>query len=143
MAENIERIYNIPLRREWLKEPRSRRSNRALMTVKNFVKKHTKAEEIKISKGVSDFVFSRGFKKPPGTIKVEVQGDLTKVFVKIPGEVIIKKEEKKKTGIASLKEKLTGKPEEEKKEETPKEEDKTKEAEERAKKETKEKEEKK
>jgi large subunit ribosomal protein L31e len=143
MAENIERIYNIPLRKEWLKEPRSRRSNRALMTVKDFVKKHTKAGEIKISKGVSDFVFSRGFKKPPGAIKVEVQGDFTKVLVKIPGEVIIKKEEKKKTGIAGLKEKLTGKPEEEKKEETPKEEERPKEAEEKIEKEAKGKEEKK
>ena len=139
MAENIERIYNIPLRREWLKEPRSRRSNRALMTVRDFVKKHTKAVEIKISKGVSDFIFSRGFKKPPGTIKVEVQGDITKVLVKIPGEVIIKKEEKKKTGIAGLKEKLAGKPGEDKKEEKSKEEDKTMETEEKVEKETEEK----
>jgi large subunit ribosomal protein L31e len=114
MADKIERIYTIPLRRKWLKEPRSKRSNRALRTVKDFIKRHTKAEEIKISRGVGDFIFSRGFKKPPATIKVEVKGDLTGVDVKIPGEVIVKKEEKKK-GIAGLKERLTGKGEEKEK----------------------------
>ena len=135
-ANEIERIYTIPLRREWLKEPRSKRTNRALRTVKDFVKKHTKTMEIKISKGVNELLFSRGFKKPPGKIKVEVKGNLLKVEVKLPGEVTIKKEEKKK-GIAGLKERLTGK-EPEKKEAEEKEE-KTEEEKEPEKKETKEK----
>lgn len=122
MAEKneIERIYTIPLRRDFLKEPRSRRSSRALRKVKDFVRRHTKAKEIKISRGVNELMFSRGFKKPPGKIKVEIKGDLTSVLVKMPGEVIIEKKEKKK-GIGGLKERLTGKPGEKKEEAKPEE----------------------
>lgn len=140
-ANEIERIYTIPLRREWLKEPRSKRSNRALRTVKEFVRKHTKVKGIRISKGVNELLFSRGFKKPPGRIKVEVKGDFETVEVKLPGEVTVKKEEKKK-GIAGLRERLTGKPGEEKKEaeekETEEKEEKTEEKKEPEKKESKE-----
>jgi len=110
MAE-IERIYTIPLRKGWLKEPRSKRSNRALREIEKFVRRHTKSEKIKISKGVNEFVFARGFKKPPGRIKVEVRGDSEKIEVRLPGEPEEKREEKKK-GIAGLKEKLIGKGEE-------------------------------
>ena len=116
MAETIERIYTIPLRKEWLKEPRAKRSNRAIRTVKLFVKKHTKAEDVKISKGVNELIFARGFKKPPGKIKIEVKGDPMKVTAKLPGEVIIEKDEKK-TGVAALKDRLTGKSGEAKKDE--------------------------
>lgn len=126
MAEKTESIYTIPLRKEWLKGPRSRRSNRALTTVRNYVKRHTKASNVKISKGVNQTIFAHGFKKPPGKIKVQVEGDLEMLTIKLPGEFIPKKVEKK-TGVAGLKERLTGKPEEEKKEEAPKEE-KTEEA---------------
>lgn len=130
MADEIERIYTIPLRREWLKAPRSRRSNRALRTVREFVSRHSKAKEVRISRGVSELIFSQGFKKPPGRIKVEVRGDFTKVDVKLPGEVIAKKEEKKK-GVAGLKERLTGRGEGKTTKEEPKEraEEKAKESE--------------
>ncbi len=139
MADVIERIYTIHLRREWLKEPRSKRSNRALREVRGFVRKHTKAKGMKISRGVNELIFSYGFKKPPGRIKVEVRGDLEMVDVKLPGEVIVKKEEKKK-GVAGLKERLTGKTQKEKKEEKKEPEEKeTKEEKAEEKKETKEK----
>ena len=108
MAEktsDIERIYTINLRREWLKEPRSKRSNRALREIEKFLMKHTKSKEIKISKGINELVFSRGFKKPPGKIKVEVKGDFETVQAKLPGEVVARKEEKK-TRVAGLKERF-------------------------------------
>jgi ribosomal protein L31E len=119
MAEktsDIERIYTINLRRGWLKEPRSKRSNRAIREIKVFLKRHTKANRIMISKGINEMIFARGFKKPPGKIKVEVKGDLETLQAKIPGEVIIRKEEKK-TGISGLRERLAGKKKEGEKEE--------------------------
>jgi len=110
MAEKlIERVYTIPLRSGWVNEPRSKRSNRALRDVRAFVRRHTKAEKIAISKGVNELVFSRGFQKPPGRIKVEVSGDVEGVQVKLPGEAIAEKKAKKKGGIGGLKERLTGK----------------------------------
>ena len=108
MPEKTERIYIVPLRREFLKEPRSKRSNRALLTIKEFVKNHTKSNQIMISKGVNEFLFFRGFKKPPAKIKIEIVRNEERVEVKLPGEVI-EKREKKKTGMAEgLKERLTG-----------------------------------
>ncbi len=107
-TSEIERIYTIPLRRDWLKEPRSKRSNRARREVEKFLRKHTKSNEIKLSSGLNELLFSRGFKKPPGKIKVEVKGDIESVQAKLPGEVI-EKEKKKKTGIAGLKERFTKK----------------------------------
>jgi ribosomal protein L31E len=121
---SIERIYTIPLRKEWLKEPRARRTKRSILAIRDFVRRHTKSKKIKISKGVNELIFSRGFKKPPGRIKIEVHGDLETVQAKLPGEVIEKKEEKKKGGITGLKEKLTGRKEETKPEEGIKEEKK-------------------
>jgi len=104
MAEKmtIERVYTIPLRNEVKKEPRSKRSNRAIREIQAFVRQHSKAKEIKLSKGVNELIFSRGFQKPPGKIKVEVRGDMERVDVKLPGEAIEEKKEKKKTGIAGL-----------------------------------------
>ncbi len=116
MAETIERLYTIPLRKEWLKEPRAQRTKRSVRTVRVFIKKHTKADVIKISKGVNELIFSHGFKKPPAKIKVEVHGDKSRVDVKIPGEVIIKKKEEKKSGIEGLKDRFAGKTGEDKKE---------------------------
>ena len=47
MAEKtIEKFYVVPLRSEWVKEPRSRRSNRAIREVKAYVRKHAKVENI-------------------------------------------------------------------------------------------------
>jgi len=106
----VEAVYTINLRRSWLKEPRSKRSNRAIREIRGFVTKHTKSKEVKISKGVNELVFSHGFKKPPGKIKVEVKGDFESVQVKIPGEVIEQTKQKaRKTGIEGLKDRLTGK----------------------------------
>ena len=116
MAETIERLYTIPLRKEWLKEPRAQRTKRSVRTVRLFIKRHTKADEIKISKGVNELIFSHGFKKPPAKIKVEVHGDKSRVDVKLPGEVIIKKKEEKKSGIEGIKDRLAGKTGEDKKE---------------------------
>ncbi len=102
----IERIYTIPLRREWLKEPRSKRSKRARMEVEKFLRRHTKSNQIKLSKGLNELIFSRGFKKPPGKIKVEVKGDFEILQAKLPGEVIEKKKEEKKGVAAGLKERF-------------------------------------
>lgn len=110
MAEKnaIERVYTIPLRSGWLKTPRARRSNKAVRMVRDFVKKHTKSTDVKISKGVNELIFSHGFKKPPAKIKVEVKGDFSKVNVKLPGEVLPEKKEKKTGAVAGLKERLIG-----------------------------------
>ena len=41
----LERTYNVPLRREWLKAPKYKRSKKAIAALKQFVAKHMKAAE--------------------------------------------------------------------------------------------------
>jgi large subunit ribosomal protein L31e len=106
--KTIEKVFTVPLRSEWVKEPRSKRSNRAIREVKIFVSRHTKSKDVKISKGINELIFSRGFQKPPSRVKIEVSGDLEKVMAKLPGEVIEEKIEKKEGAIAGLRERLGG-----------------------------------
>jgi large subunit ribosomal protein L31e len=114
MAEKtIEKVYTVPLRSGWVKEPRSKRSNRAMRDLKAFVLKHAKTKDVKISKGINELIFARGFQKPPSRIKVEVSGDKEIAQIKLPGEVIEDKTEKK-GGIAGLKDRLTGRGEDKK-----------------------------
>lgn len=114
---SFDRVYTINLRRSWLEAPRSKRANDAIKKIQKFVSKHTKSKEVKISKGVNELIFKRGFSKPPGKITVEVKGDRENVQVKMIGEIIIKKEEKKASkGISGLRERLGQKDTDEKKE---------------------------
>lgn len=122
MTEDIERIYTIPLRSSWLKEPRVSRANRSIRTIRVFLEKHTKAKDMKISKGINEMIFAHGFKKPPGKITVEVKGNRDLIQVKLPGEKIELKKAAPAKGIAGLRERLAGKaaegkPKEEKAEE--------------------------
>jgi large subunit ribosomal protein L31e len=114
---NFDRVYTINLRRSWVEAPRSKRANDAMKEIQKFVAKHTKSKEVKVSKGVNELIFKRGFSKPPGKITVEVKGDREHVQVKMIGEVIVRKEEKKAAGgIAGLKDRLSSKEGSDKKE---------------------------
>ena len=42
----LERVYNIPLRKEWLKAPRYRRSKKATAALKEFIVKNMKSSNI-------------------------------------------------------------------------------------------------
>lgn len=65
----LERQYTIPLR-VVLGVPRWRRAARAIRFVRAFIAKHMKAEEVKIDSKVSEYIWSRGAKKPPRKVKV-------------------------------------------------------------------------
>ncbi len=112
MAEKtneIDRVYTINLRRAWLNHPRAKRTKKSIRTIREFVMKHSKTAEVKLSKGINELIMSRGFKKPPGKISIEVKGDFAQVQAKLPGEIIVKKTEDKKGGITGLRDRLAGK----------------------------------
>lgn len=77
MAE--ERIYTIPLRREFLKAPKYKRSKRAISAIRNFLIRHMKAEEVKIGKYLNLEIFKHGRKNPPPRIKVKAVKDKIKI----------------------------------------------------------------
>ena len=77
MAE--ERIYTIPLRREFLKAPSYKRSKKAISTIRTFLMRHMKAEDVKIGKYLNLEILKHGRKNPPPRVKVKAIKDKIKV----------------------------------------------------------------
>ena len=66
----MERVYVIPLRKV-KNVPRTIRSPRAVRYVKEFIKKHMKADDIKLDSSVNEKIWERGIQKIPPKIKVK------------------------------------------------------------------------
>jgi len=122
MTKNFEiRKYNIRLTKDGLKAPVTKRAKRAVVTVKRFIEKNTRAErgDVIIGNELNNELWKNGIKNPPRKVKVFVQKIKDdKVFVNLEGasiwvekKKVEKKEEKSKE--AKPKEKV------EVKEETP------------------------
>ncbi len=69
-----ERIYTIPFRRVWA-TPRGKRTPRASRMLRDFVRRHMKTEDVRISNEVNEELWARGIKKPPRQIKVRLVKD--------------------------------------------------------------------
>jgi len=135
----LERTYNVPLRREWLKAPKYKRAKKAVTALRQFLIKHMKPGldkdgkyKFKIGKQLNLHLWKHGIKNPPHHVKINVTKDddgVVKVELFGHKYVDVKNEEKKeKTAIEKAKEKLgvKDKPKKEEKAET-KEEKKTEE----------------
>jgi large subunit ribosomal protein L31e len=68
----IERVYNIPLRKKFLKVPRYRRTNKAAIALREFIVKHMKSEDVRIGKHLNQEVWKHGIKNPPHHVKVTI-----------------------------------------------------------------------
>lgn len=66
----LERNYNVPLRKEYLKAPRYKRTNRAVKALKQFLTRHMKSEDIKIGKHLNQKMWKNGIKNPPHHINI-------------------------------------------------------------------------
>ena len=69
-TKTLERTYNIPLRKEYLKVPKWRRTKKAVAAVKQFLKKHMKSEQVRLGKHLNEELWKHGIKNPPHHIKV-------------------------------------------------------------------------
>ncbi|MGB0653253.1 MAG: 50S ribosomal protein L31e [Thermoplasmatota archaeon] len=70
MADNeLERIYTIPLRKAH-HGTRSKRANRAIRDVRNFLTRHMKSEDIWLDNEVNEALWSRGKFRIPSRIRV-------------------------------------------------------------------------
>lgn len=74
----VERIYNIPLRRDVVMSPKWRRSKKAISVIQTYLLKHTKVSEIKLSKWINEAVWAKGSKNPPAKITIKVSIDKEK-----------------------------------------------------------------
>ena len=110
----LERTYNIPLRREYLKVPKYRRAKKAIGAVRVFLTKHMKSETILIGPKLNMAIWTNGIKNPPHHVKVNViKDDSGEVRAELFGFEFKRKEKKerveKKSGLAGkLQEKLDG-----------------------------------
>ena len=73
--KNLERVYNIPLRKEYQKVPRYKRTKKATSALRQFLQKHMKSENVKLSREINEKLWKHGIKNPPHHIKVNVSKD--------------------------------------------------------------------
>ncbi|MEM4703349.1 MAG: 50S ribosomal protein L31e [Candidatus Pacearchaeota archaeon] len=103
----IERIYTIPLRKEWLKVPKYKRAKKAIKTIREFVKRHMKVYDsdikIKISDWVNKAIWCRGIKNVPHKITVKVTKKTDEILVDFLG--LPKKFKQEESKIRKKKEK--------------------------------------
>ncbi len=71
----LERVYNVPLRREFLKVPRWRRTEKAVKALKEFIAKHMKSEDVRLGRYANKLLWQKGIKNPPHHIKVNAIKD--------------------------------------------------------------------
>ena len=83
------RKYSINLRRDGLKAPKNERSKRAVVTIKKFVEKNTRAKrgDVLIGEELNTALWDKGIRNPPGKVSVFVQKLKNgKVFVNLEGK---------------------------------------------------------
>ncbi|MFP4656455.1 MAG: 50S ribosomal protein L31e [Candidatus Woesearchaeota archaeon] len=71
----LEREYNVPLRREFLKAPRYKRTNRAVSALKTFISRHMKSDDVSLGKHLNNKLWENGIKNPPGKVAIKVTKD--------------------------------------------------------------------
>jgi large subunit ribosomal protein L31e len=80
----LERVYNVPLRREWLKTPKYKRAKKAVKALHEFMMKHMKSQNVKIGKYANLKIWEHGMRNPPHHINVKaIKYDNNEVFVEL------------------------------------------------------------
>lgn len=73
--KTLERTYNVPLRKEYMKAPRWNRTKKAVTALRQFLGKHMKSEDVRLSKELNESMWKHGIKNPPHHIKVTAVKD--------------------------------------------------------------------
>lgn len=114
---NLERVYNVPLRREYMKAPRHKRTPKAIRALRAFLAKHMKSDNIILGNQLNQLIWRDGIKNPPHHVKLTaVKDDTGKVTAELVGVPLPgMKEEKKGKKEAKGKKETPVKPAETKK----------------------------
>ncbi len=102
-----EIVYTIPLR-EAFKKSEKKRTPYAARLIREYLKRHTKAAEIKIGKKLNEKVWERGIRKPPRRVRVKVLKEGSVAKAEILGFEYEEFKAKPKTEKKGMKEKLLG-----------------------------------
>lgn len=98
--QTTERVLTIPLRREWVKQSRIHRVPRGVNVIREYIFRHMKTEDIKISTALNEFLWTKGIKRPPAQIKVKVRLEEGQAYARLPDEKILEPEKKGKDAKA-------------------------------------------
>ncbi|MFB6076379.1 MAG: 50S ribosomal protein L31e [Candidatus Aenigmatarchaeota archaeon] len=85
--------YRVPLK-EIHKYPRRVRTKKAVKKLKEFLKRHTKSDNIKIGKELNELLWSRGNQKPPSSVEVSVNEVGGEIYCNVPGKEMKREEVK-------------------------------------------------
>lgn len=111
----LERSYNVPLRREWLKAPNYLRAKKAIVALRAFLVRHMKSENVLLGPKLNEFIWRRGIKRPPHHVKITaIKEEDGKVYAELLGFKFGPKVEEKKIEEEKVEERKEG--EEERKE---------------------------
>ncbi len=66
----LEREYNVPLRRKWLLVPKYKRAKKAVKTLRDFIAKHMKSDDVKLGRLLNMSIWKDGIKNPPHHVEV-------------------------------------------------------------------------
>lgn len=91
--ENMTRVYTIRLGKAW-GTPRYKRTDRVLNMIREFAKKHMKAEKVKIEQDLNRLLWNRGKTNPPRSVRVRMIREDEVVTVSSFGEPKNKEESK-------------------------------------------------
>ena len=69
-----ERIYTVPFRKVWI-TARDRRAAKATRVLRQFVMRHMKTEDVKISNEINEVLWARGIQKPPRKVRIRAVKD--------------------------------------------------------------------
>jgi len=101
----LERVYNVPLRREYMKAPNWKRTPKAVRALREFIAKHMKSEDVLLGKYANKFLWKNGIKNPPHHVKVKAvkdeKGRVTVELLELPSsakreQAAIKENEERK-----------------------------------------------
>ena len=106
----LERTYTIPLRKGWLKAPRYKRAKKAVNTLREFLVRHMKSDDVRLLPELNLEIWKHGMKNPPPRVKVNVvKDDKGVVKAQLFGiKIEEKKPEEKKSVVKKIAEKVTG-----------------------------------
>lgn len=101
-----QRTYVVPLRKEFLKVPYYKRSQKAMKALKEFLVKHLKTDNVLIGPKLNNEVWKDGIKAPPHKVKVSVVLEKDEAKVELFGHEYPKSIEQATKAPQGMKEKL-------------------------------------
>ncbi len=108
----MDRQYTISLRKDVATVPPYKRAKKAVNSVRDFLKKHMKAEDVRLGVELNKHLWSRGIKNPPMKVSVnvtEADGVVSAELVGVKVEEPKVEKKKAETPVEKVKEKVAEK----------------------------------